>query len=158
SEDSWVSFPDPSFGDNQERRSMHSGNAGQHNLNRKLAALAVFALVGAVQWVRADPVGGDPVEALRQILKEPARALATRDRALKDCLPQLREIDDQRRALALHEWRDATVDGPVAAVDRTSRRILIAHFEQAVRALLHDGNATTCLAVIDMLARSGVTL
>src|SRR5579862_747612 len=86
-----------------------------------LLAWALAALVGASQVARAVPADGDPVEALRQVLKDTVQDYAAREHRLPACESAVRELRDLRRALALQEWRDQSPERRTAGLDRAIR-------------------------------------
>jgi HEAT repeat protein len=98
---------------------------------------------------------GDPVEDLRRILKAPLTDLQTRDRNLKDAVSALQSLGELRRAVVLQDWRDADPNEEVAVVDRVHRAVVLERFARSVRDVLHWGDTTSRLAVLNMLAEVG---
>src|SRR5439155_7682322 len=110
----------------------------------------------AILWVgvaSADRFPPDPVEALRQTLKAPARTAAARAEALDKEIQELRTISDLRRALLLQEWRDEEepLDDAVRKVDLARRNQVAQRFEEEVKKVLTQGPVTSQLAVAQML-------
>src|SRR5437660_2481380 len=105
--------------------------------------------------VRALPP--DPVEELRQSLKAPVLETAERDRNLRAQIRALSGINDLQRAVSLRDWRDEDPDDKVAAVDLANRAEVCRAFEQAVRDVLHHGDAASRLAVMNMLVKMAIT-
>src|SRR5207247_2205646 len=100
----------------------------------------------------------DPVEELRLLLKAPLTDSEARDRALKEQGKLVDGINDLRRALVLRDWRDEDPDARVASVDQRNRAGLARRFEQAVREVLLQGDATSKLAVLNMLGKMGTNV
>jgi HEAT repeat protein len=100
----------------------------------------------------------DTVSALRQALKAPAHDPAARDHAIQQALEGLSGLGELRRALVLQEWRDEDIDPQVAAIDRLHRAATQQRFEKAVREVCSHGDATSQVAVADLLADVGITV
>jgi HEAT repeat protein len=122
---------------------------------RRTALAALLAVVGWAGVVRAQP---DAVDALRQALKMTGSQPEVRAEAMQRAVDALHGIPDLRRALVLPEWRDEDIDAPVAEIDRRLRTAVQRKFEQEVRSLLSRGDATSRVAVADMLADIGVSV
>jgi HEAT repeat protein len=121
---------------------------------QRLSLLALAVCVAGV--ARAQPA--DPVDALHQVLRAPARDPAQRGQGLNAAIDSVRSLADLRRAAALPDWRDEDVDPIVATVDRQQRLVLVQRFRQVVReALAPPQPSTTKITVCDMLADLGVT-
>jgi HEAT repeat protein len=109
----------------------------------------------AILWVgvaSADRFPSDPVEALRQMLKAPARNPAARAEALAKGIKELRNLGDLRRALLLQEWRDEEeLDEALRKVDATNRSQVAKRFEEEVKDVLAHGTVTGKLAIAQML-------
>lgn len=89
----------------------------------------------------ADRLPGDPVEELKQALRNPTDK-ATLDRRVA----ALRSLGEMRRALVL-EWSPEALK---------SREVLIDRFQTDVRAALRDGDLPTRLATATMIGELGV--
>lgn len=120
--------------------------------------LAFVAAFYALWPVSAQQFPADPVRELRQALQVPYQSAAPRDRKLTQCIQALDSLGDLRRALALDEWRDEDPDPELATADRIHRAVVARRFEQALRAMLRDGDTTRRLWAINLLGEVGVSL
>jgi HEAT repeat protein len=107
---------------------------------------------------RAQRPATDPVERLRQVLRCPAPDAPTRDRWLKECLNDLHDISDLRRALLLAEWNTPILLSAENQMDRLNRDLVADRFAQEVRLLLRRNDAVTTGVVLDMVGESASTL
>jgi HEAT repeat protein len=122
---------------------------------QRLSLLSMMALLLGPAAVLAQP--GDPVEALRQVLRAPSRDPGQRTQSLQAIVESIHGLADLRRAAALPDWRDEDIDPQVAGVDRQQRFILVQRFQQAVREALTQPVPATRVTVCDMLADLGVS-
>src|SRR5579871_4465798 len=125
------------------------------SMQRRLVLLAFAAMSWDMPPLYAQPPGGDPAQEIRLILKAPFRDLGARDRLLKAQIEALDGVGDLARALVLREWRDQDQDHRVAAIDLPNRIALAGRFEHAVREVLHQGDNSSRLAVLSLLAEMG---
>jgi HEAT repeat protein len=122
----------------------------------RFPALTLVTFLCCVPAAQAQPAG-DPVEALRQVLKTGGHDLEARAGRLQEAVAALHSLGDLRRALVLQDWRDEDIDPKVAAVDRSNRAALAKRFEENVRGVLRRGNTASRLAALKLLAELGVT-
>jgi hypothetical protein len=125
----------------------------------KLLLIGAMIAFGPIKPAPAQPVPAEAVEELRLLLKAPATDVSRRDHAVKEQLRLLDSINDLRRALGLAEWRDEdAADEQVAAVDQHNRALVAERFEQAVRDVLGQRDATSQLAALSLLGQMGSTV
>jgi HEAT repeat protein len=124
--------------------------------NRR-TALGLIVILGILALVAAQTASVNPVEELRQVLKAPAFDLDQRNRTLGEQVKHLDGLSDLRSALTLREWRDEDPNEQLAAVDQVHRATVARRFEQAVREVLHHGDTTSRLAVLNILAKMGTS-
>ena len=115
-------------------------------------------LVLTVAFARADRLSCQESEStavshLRAALHATYSSLPERDRALKECLAELRSLADLQGAVTLVEWASSAADEAAAAIDRANRSAAIERFDAAVRRLLHRGDVASAAATIEMLHR-----
>jgi HEAT repeat protein len=98
-----------------------------------------------------------PVDEIRLLLKAPTPDLAARDQQLAAQVKQLATVSDLRRALILNEWRDLDSDPQLAATDRRHRADIARRFEKVIRDVCRQGDATSRLALLNMLTEMGAS-
>jgi HEAT repeats len=136
---------------------MQNCHPAPHSLEGRLVLVALGIILCANVSSLAQPAVRGPVEELRLTLSAPVSDPAKRDWDLKERIAALQSLGDLRRALILREWRDEDKDPKVAAVDRANRLVMAQCFEQAVRNVLTQGDETSRLAMLSMLAEMGTT-
>ncbi|HTU20178.1 MAG TPA: HEAT repeat domain-containing protein [Gemmataceae bacterium] len=90
---------------------------------------------------------------LRRALAETYPSSAQRDRAIKQCLTELRSLADLQRAATLTEWSALSTDDEAAAIDRSNHAIAIERFIRAVRGILQKGEPASAASTMEMLGR-----
>jgi HEAT repeat protein len=130
------------------------------SLLRRTALPVLFALLTlpTSSAPAAPPAGTTPVEQLRRALEMSSGSLEERNRAVQTAIGRLDDLADVQRALALPEWRDRDLDERLARADSEGRTRLAGRYEQAVRALLWDGQPALRQAVLTLLAETGATV
>src|SRR5262249_18177460 len=130
-------------------------------LNRPFERQLAFGFLASLAALFGQAVAGaqltvsDPVEELRQGLESYVRDPGDRDRKLKEVVPFSQDINDLRRAVVLREWRDQDPEEKWAAIDRPHRAAIARLFRQAAGDVLHQGDQTARLAVLNLLAELG---
>lgn len=129
-----------------------------NNVPRRTVAAATLAgaMAASPAWAQRFP--NDPVEELRQALRNTKREAGAREKAMTQRLEALRTLGDLRRALQLQEWSDTDLEEKVAEIDRAQREAVARRFEQGIRAALQDKDATVRRAAAGMLAEIGTTI
>jgi len=122
---------------------------------QRLVYLSAAVLICWGASALAQP--GDPVEALRQVLRSSNRDPGQRTQSVQAAVESIHGLAELRRAAALPDWRDEDIDPLVAGVDRQQRLVLVQRFQQAVREGLAQPAPATQVTVCDMLADLGVT-
>src|SRR6266849_2295132 len=125
------------------------------NRPRCLLAIAIAIALQSQMPALAQPVPSESVEELRLLLKAPVTEVSRRERAVSEQLKLVDGINDLRRALALREWRDEDPDDRISTVDRRNREVVARRFAQAAREVLRQGDATSRLAMLNMLGKMG---
>src|SRR5260370_40266832 len=131
---------------------MRTGQLRSNRFLRRAPFLVVIVLGGTASAL-AQPVPAESVEELRLLLKAPVTELSRRDRALGEKVKLLDGINDLRRALGRGEWRDQDPDERVAAVDQRHRAVVAQRFEQSLRDVFQQGDATRRLAGLHLLGK-----
>jgi HEAT repeat protein len=109
----------------------------------------------------ASAAAADPVEGLRQALREDREAsspgaVAFRKENLAKHAAAVRGAADLGRALLLREWHVQSLTPGVAQVDREVWKDLAGRFEDALKQALQQGDAVQKLAALDVLADTAV--
>lgn len=115
-----------------------------------LVCLVSFVLVDRLHSQEAESAA---ISHLRAALQTTYSSLAERDRALKNCVAELRSLADLQSAATMAEWELTSGDEDTAAVDSANRSAAIERFDAAVRHLLRRGDEASAKATIDMLHR-----
>lgn len=113
-----------------------------------LVCLLSFVLVDRLHSQEAESTA---IFHLRAALQTTYPSLAERDRALKNCVAELRSLADLQSAATMAEWELTSGDEDTAAVDSANRSAAIERFDAAVRHLLRRGDEASAKATIDML-------
>jgi HEAT repeat protein len=141
-----------------------------------------------ISTARGDSFPVDPVESLRKVLKIPLQILSAEDADLSERLSRtekpeerdkiqaeilkrnlarlnrkleaIHEIGDMRRAILLQEWpqQDIGATDETETAKLSAREQLVRRFQDEIRRILKEGNATARLAAMNMLADLGSTL
>jgi HEAT repeat protein len=113
--------------------------------------LACLGIWGNPQRLRAQAGPNDPVEKLRIALLQTTDDVQLRERGLREAVENLRGIGDLRRAVALKEWKDRSLESGLAAVDRSQRKVVAERFLAATRELLRRKEPSTVNLALDMI-------
>jgi HEAT repeat protein len=122
-----------------------------------LGFLVVAVALGSVNWAWADRFPPDPVEALRQALRQDKDGGKTkagedfRKENLDKQIAALRSPGDMSQALLLSEWQDTSLDPTVGRVDQRARELLANRFKDEIRRLLTKGDAPARLAAAGLV-------
>jgi HEAT repeat protein len=106
----------------------------------------------------AEPAAEDPVEDLRQALRQDRDAPATpealtyREKTLTKCADRVRTLDDLGRALMLREWRYANLDDRVRNADLRVSTKLATRFGQQAKDALEKGSPDEARAATTLFA------
>src|SRR5262249_9216319 len=118
----------------------------------KCGVCVCLLLSGSVRAQELEPrPSADPIEVLRQALRSPVRAVATRDTQLRAALERLQTPEELQRALQLSGWRDGDLDEEVAAVDMRQRAAAVERFEREVRSALRQDDLDGRLGAVRMI-------
>ncbi len=124
---------------------------------RGLCALAVV-LCGSA-WASAEAPARDSVQKLLDTLQSPGRDPSAHEELLAQRVKALRGITDLRRALLSQDWRDEDeFDDAIRKIHHSQRTAVAKRFESAVRDLLQRGDATSRMAVAQMLSEMGAAM
>jgi HEAT repeat protein len=102
--------------------------------------------------VSSQPPEGAAVTQLRHALQTNYPSLTERDRAIKQCLRELRSLADLQAAVVLMEWRASAMEEDIAAVDRSNHELVIEWFTRSVRGILHQGEPAKTASMMEMLS------
>jgi HEAT repeat protein len=117
--------------------------------------VAIGLLAGLGQPAQAQSTGNDPCEELRQLLRNPQRDSAERQRDLARQLESVQSLEDQGKVLLLQEWCCEEDDAEGAKMDQTAWRALAERFRKQVRADLQGADESRRLAAIRLLGEMG---
>ncbi len=120
-----------------------------------LAALLAAALLGPASTARAQRNDADPVEELRQVLREPAPLDEAMRKARADALAKvsekLRSLVDLSRAVTLTEWNYINPDLDAAKVDRDAFDRVAQRFLAELRRVLERGGPGQQIAAVALV-------
>ncbi len=94
------------------------------------------------------------VAHLRRVLQTTYPSATERDRALKQCVGQLRSFADLQAAAMLTEWRTSASGDEMAMVDQSNHAVVVDWFTRSVRHNLRQGNPATVISVMEMLGQT----
>jgi HEAT repeat protein len=115
-----------------------------------IAILAGWGICGDAPKVIGQ--APDPVESLRQVLRDTGKSLPERDRLLKTQVETLTGLTDLGQALILPGWQDDDVDQERLTVDSRHRRTVAMRLEDVVRQQLLGGTEKERLQLVNMAA------
>jgi HEAT repeat protein len=93
------------------------------------------------------------VSQLRRVLLATYSDPAERDCAIKQCISELRSLDDLQAAAMLREWRTSSPEEAATAVDRSNNALATEKFTQFVRRLLSQGEPASRVSMMDRLVQ-----
>jgi HEAT repeat protein len=93
------------------------------------------------------------VSRLRRALAAIQASPAERDRAIKQCLSELRSLADLQGAVTMVEWGASATDEETTTIDRANYALVLARFTNAVRQILHYGQPANVAGTTEMLGR-----
>lgn len=146
--------------------------------------VAGVALAGNLRFASADRLPPDPVEELRQVLRQGhiltvgivpdpkekekqinlrKEQLRFREESLKARIKRIDNLGDMARALLLREWRDRedTLREPdfgVGSVDLAAREALLARFEKKFLEVAEIGTLTDKWAAANLVSRTATLI
>jgi HEAT repeat protein len=126
---------------------------------RRGLVLAIAALTLAWQAAAAaEPAAADPVEALRQALRQDRDAVGTRDalgfrdKTLTKYAERVRTLSDLGHALMLREWRYENLDPNVSGVDQKVWRELAERFVKQAKDAVESSSPEEARPAVTVIA------
>jgi HEAT repeat protein len=93
------------------------------------------------------------VSRLRRALQRSYPSPTERDRAIKQCLAELRTLADWQAAVTLTEWHESFRESEEAAVDRANHAAANEWFTTSVHRILHQDDPASAAGTMEMIGR-----